>query len=96
MVRQLVAPTKIPAVLPSTCAVDPTTQQTLIADCPKDLESKARLALNLVETELFDIMRSERSKEPRGGRAVGPVFKWRPALGRVGSHQLRISPVSVA
>ena len=96
MVRQLVAPTKIPAVLPSGCAADPTTQQALIADCSKDLESKARLALNLVETELHDIMRSERSKEPRGGRAVGPVFKWKPALGRVGSHQLRISPVSVA
>ena len=71
MVRQLVAPTKIPAVLPSSCAADPTTQQALIADCSKDLESKARLALNLVETELHNIMRSERSKEPRGGRAVG-------------------------
>ena len=96
MVRQLVTPTKIPAVLPSGCAADPTTQQALIADCSKDLESKARLALNLVETELHDIMRSEGSEEPRGGRAAGPVFKWKPALGRVGSHQLRISPVSVA
>ena len=80
----------------TSCAADPTTQQALIADCSKDLESKARLALHLVETELHDIMRSERGKEPRGGRAVGPVFKWKPALGRVGSHQLRISPVSVA
>ena len=96
MVRQLVAPTKIPAVLPSSCAVDPTTQQALIAECPKDLEGKARLALNLVETELHDITRSVHVKEPRGGRAAGPVFKWKPALGRVGSHQLRISPVSVA
>ena len=96
MVRELVAPTKIPAVLPSSCAADPTTQQALIADCPNDLESKARLAFNLVETELHDIMRSERSKEPRGSRAAGPVFKWKPALGRVGSHQPRISPVSVA
>ena len=96
LVRQLVAPTKIPAVLPSGCAADPTTQQALFDDCSNDLESKARLALNLVETELHDIMRSEHSKEPRGGRADGPVFKWKPALGRVGSQQLRISPVSVA
>ena len=96
LVRQLVAPTKIPAVLPSGCAADPTTQQALFDDCSNDLESKARLALNLVETELHDIMRFEHSKEPRGGRADGPVFKWKPALGRVGSQQLRISPVSVA
>ena len=96
LVRQLVAPTKMPAVLPSGCAADPTTQQALIDDCSNDLESKARLALNLVETELHDIMRSEHSKESRGSRAAGPVFKWKPALGRVGSHQLRISPVSVA
>ena len=96
MVRELVAPTKNPAVLTSSCAADPTTQQALIADCPNDLEMKAQLALNLVETELHDIMRSARSKEPIGGRAVGPVFKWKPALGRVGSHQPRLSPVSVA
>ena len=96
MVRELVAPTKIPAVLPASCAADPTIQEALIGDCPNALESKAQLALNLVENELHDIMRSTCSKEPMGGRANGPVFRWKPALGRVGSHQPKLSPVSVA
>ena len=60
------------------------------------LRVEAQLALNLVENELHDIMRSTCSKEPMGGRANGPVFKWKPAPGRVGSHQPKLSPVSVA
>ena len=66
MVRELVAPTKIPAVLPASCAADPTNQEALIADRPNALESKAQLALNLAENELHDIMRSTCKKEPMG------------------------------
>ena len=41
MVRELVAPTKFPAVLPASCAADPTNQEALIADCPNALESRS-------------------------------------------------------
>ena len=83
MVRELVAPTKNPAVLPASCAADPTNQEALIADCPNALGSKAQLALNLVENELHDIMRSTCSKEPMGVERMGLYLSGNQRLGEL-------------
>ena len=83
MVRELVAPTKIPAVLPASCAADPTNQEALIADCPNALGSKAQLALNLVENELHDVMRSTCSKEPMVVEGMGLYLSGNQRLGEL-------------
>ena len=83
--RMLVAPRKLPASLPIGCLDDPRRHAGRIELCEDSLEALAKLAFSLAEDELsFLAGHNDQEKDMHGGRAEGPKFAMKVAVGPVG------------
>ena len=102
-VRCLVAPTKFGAVLPSGCANKPLDYAEVVrhgqagAATVESINQSCGKWLDMVESELADVMCFDQYQRRRAsGRANGPRFAMKPALGTVGSPLAKVSHTTEA
>ena len=102
-VRCLKAPAKIAAVLPSGCAGPPTDYSAVVrfgqgeTATSELLNQSCEHWLGSIEQELTDVMGlDEHQKRRASGRAAGPRFIFKPALGPPGSSLAKVSPSTEA
>ena len=104
-IRSLCKPTALGAVLPAGCLPEPS-DYSMIAPMTEDVQLLERgerldgdfvILVRMVEDELADICGLEgEAREAATGRATGPRFALKPALGQVASLQPRVSAVASA
>lgn len=97
MARAPVAPRKFPSTAPAGCLEDTSDCTSLVQDAAGDIDALARLAFELAEKELVSMHGLEdREARKHIGRAQGPRFVMKPALGPKGSCLPRCSRVTAA
>jgi hypothetical protein len=97
MKRAIVAPRRFDAYCPAGCLKDPSRFGQLLLDECIDIDAAAKNAFDCAEAELIDLCGLDgKDAVMASGRARGPRFVMKPALGIPGSSYSRCSRITAA